>query len=87
MPHKSALRIAENKGIKSKSYANKTKLQNGVHKGDVVQSKNGDGKWFHTIIITAGKKGNWKYCGHTNNRLDYQVEKISNATAFRALEF
>lgn len=65
----------------------KQNFKMGVHKGDVVQLKNGDGKWFHTIIITAGKKGNWKYCGHTNNRLDYPVEKISNATAFRELEF
>lgn len=77
----------EKKGIKKVNYPSKAKLQNGVAVGDVVQLKNGNGKWFHTIIITGGSKGNRKYCGHSSNRLDEPVKNISGAVSYRALKF
>ncbi|MDO4384019.1 MAG: amidase domain-containing protein [Eubacteriales bacterium] len=77
----------EKKGIKKANYSSKTKLQNGVAVGDVVQLKNGNGKWFHTIIITGGSKGNRKYCGHSSNRLDEPVKNISGAVSYRVLKF
>jgi hypothetical protein len=61
-------------------------LQNAAKKGDIVQFYQ-DGDWFHSIIITSGSKGNWKYCGHSNNRKDYKVSEISGITKFRILRF
>lgn len=75
------------KGAHAEYYSNKTKLQNGVSIGNVVQLKNGDGKWFHSIIITGGEKGDRKYCGHSSNRKDEPVKNISGAVSYRALKF
>lgn len=77
----------KSKGITTKSYSSKTKLQNGAKIGEVVQLKNGDGKWFHSIIITGGNKGDRTYCGHSSNRKDYPVKKISDAVSYRGLKF
>lgn len=77
----------KNKGIKTASYSTKAKLQDGVSIGDVVQLKNGDGKWFHSIIITGGTKGSRTYCGHSYARKDEPVKNISGAVSYRALEF
>lgn len=77
----------KNKGITTASYSSKEKLQNGAAIGDVVQLKNGDGKWFHSIIITGGTKGAREYCGHSSKRLDEPVKNISGAVSYRALKF
>lgn len=77
----------KNKGIATASYSSKAKLQNGAKIGDVVQLKKGDGKWFHSIIITGGSKGARKYCGHSKDRLDEPVKNISGAVSYRALKF
>ncbi|MCB6993889.1 amidase domain-containing protein [bacterium 210820-DFI.6.37] len=77
----------KNKGITTASYSTKTKLQNGAAIGDVVQLKNGNGKWYHSIIITGGSKGNRTYSGHSNNCVNKQVSKISGAVSYRALKF
>lgn len=77
----------KNRGIKTASYSSKAKLQNGVSVGDVVQLKNGKGKWFHSIIITGGSKGARTYCGHTKNRKDEPVKNISGAVSYRSLKF
>lgn len=77
----------KNKGIKTASYSIKSKLQNDAAIGDVIQLKNGSGKWFHSIIITGGSKGARKYCGHSSNRLDEPVKNISGSVSYRALKF
>lgn len=77
----------KNKGIQTASYSSKAKLQNGASTGDIIQLKNGKGKWFHSIIITGGSKGARKYCGHSSNRLDEPVKNISGAVTYRALKF
>lgn len=77
----------KNKGIQTVSYSSKAKLQKGVVIGDVVQLKNGNGKWFHSIIITGGSKGARKYCGHSSNRLDEPVKNISGSVSYRVLQF
>lgn len=75
------------KGVVSSFYSNKDSLQNGVALGDVVQLKNGTGKWYHSIIITGGSKGARLYCGHTKNRTNYPVANISSEVSYRALKF
>lgn len=75
------------KGITTASYSTKAKLQNGAAIGDVVQLKNGDGKWYHSIIITGGTKGDRTYCAHSKNRSDESVSGISGAVSYRALKF
>lgn len=77
----------KNKNITTASYSSKAKLQNGASVGDVVQLKNGDGKYFHSIIITGGSKGNRTYCAHSHNKLDAYVKNISDVVAYRALKF
>ena len=75
------------KGVSTATYSNKTKLQNGAKVGEVVQLKNKNGKWFHSIIITGGSKGDRTYCGHTSNRKDYPIKKLSGAVSYRGLKF
>ena len=77
----------KNKGITTASYSTKTKLQNGAAIGDVVQLKNGDGKWYHSIIITGGTKGARKFSAHSTNYVDRNVSAISGAVSYRALKF
>ena len=75
------------KGETVKSYSNKSQLQNGASIGEVVQIKNGGGKWCHSIIITGGSKGARTYCGHSTNRKDEPVKNISNAVSYRGIKF
>lgn len=72
-----------NHEITAVSYSTKVKLQGGAIPGDVVQLKNGDGKWFHSIIITGGSKGARTYCVHSNNIKDAKVANISGAVSYR----
>ena len=65
----------------------KAQLQSKAQKGDIVQLKNAEGSWYHSIIITSGSKGSWKYCGHTSNRKDYPVKDITGAAQYRILRF
>lgn len=79
----------KNKGAKVISCKNRSTLQDKAKLGDVVQlsKKNSSGKnvYYHTIIITDGKKGNWKYCGRTNNVKDAPISKIASTNSFRII--
>lgn len=67
-----------------KSAARNSALQNKLRKGDILQLRNGGG-WYHSVIITGGKKGNWTYCGHTNPRHDQKVSTIRDTNAYRII--
>ena len=56
----------------------KNDLQSKAKIGDIVQLKNKDGRWYHSIIITAGKKGNYSYAGHTNDNSKTPIKDINN---------
>lgn len=77
----------KNKGISTAYYSTKKAAQNGAVIGDVVQLKNGDGRWFHSIIITGGSKGNRTFCAHSDSYKDKPVSKISGAVSYRSLKF
>ena len=57
--------------------------------GDVVQlaKKNSSGKiaYYHTIIITGGKKGDWKYSARSNSAVDASISKIAATNTFRII--
>lgn len=61
-------------------------LQNDAKIGDIVQIKNSKGNWYHSIIITGGSKGNYKYCGHTSNRENYNLSNVGDGN-FRIIRF
>lgn len=65
----------------------KSELQSKAKLGDIVQLKNSSGSWFHSIIITGGSKGAWKYCGHSDPRNDAPISGISTAVEYRILRF
>ncbi len=65
-------------GATIKYYTSKTQIQNNLKLGDVVQLYNGE-RWYHTIIITGGGKGNWKYSGNTSDRKDYPLSKVKTS--------
>ena len=46
------------------------KMQNKAVRGDVVQFYVKSKGWYHSTIVTAGKKGALKYCAHSNSRRD-----------------
>lgn len=77
----------KNNGISTAYYSTKNAAQNGAAIGDVVQLKNGDGKWYHSIIITGGSKGNRTFCAHSDPHKDKPVSGISGAVSYRSLKF
>jgi hypothetical protein len=62
-------------------------LQNTAKVGDIVQLKKSGGSWYHSIIISSGTKGNLNYCGHTSNRKNYPVSKITGSVQYRIIRF
>lgn len=75
------------RGALVESGLTKAQLQSKAKKGDIVQLRNNNGSWYHTIIITAGSKGAWKYSGHSSARLDYAISNISSSVTYRILRF
>lgn len=69
------------------TYPSLSKLQANCIPGDIVQLKKNKSGWYHSIIITGGKKGDRTFCGHTRNRLDYKLSKLDNNTSFRVIRF
>lgn len=63
------------KSSKIISCKNVDELQNRAKIGDIVQLYSGQRGWYHSIIISRGKKGDYKYAGHSNchraKTLDY----------------
>ena len=59
-------------------------LQKKAKKGDIVQLHNSK-KWHHSIIITAGKKGNWKYSAHSKQRRNEPVKNIKGEKKYRII--
>lgn len=55
------------KGATRTTYSSKASLQNNLRKGDIVQLSNGK-KWYHSIIIVDGTKGNWYYAANSNDK-------------------
>lgn len=79
----------KNKGANIISCKNRTTLQDKAKLGDVVQlaKKNSSGKtvYYHTIIITGGKKGDWKYSARSNSAVDASISKIASTNTFRII--
>ena len=79
----------KNKGANIISCKNRTTLQDKAKLGDVVQfaKKNSSGKtvYYHTIIITGGKKGDWKYSARSNSAGDASISKIASTNTFRII--
>ena len=77
---------AKNHGGSVIQCASLSVLQDKCRPGDIVQLYH-KGGWFHSIIITGGKKGDRAYCGHTSNRKDRRVLDIDGATKYRIIRF
>ena len=65
------------------------KMQNKAVRGDVVQFYVKSKGWYHSTIVTAGKKGALKYCAHSNSRRDYKYSLLTknNAEKYRIIHF
>lgn len=72
-------------GATATTYTGVAGIQNNAKKGDIVQCYNSSNGWHHSIIITSGSKGNWKYCGHSSDRKDYPVANLTKDTKFRII--
>lgn len=77
----------KNKGITTASYSSKAALKNGAGVSNIVQLKNGSGKWYHSIIITGGVGDRMTYCCHTGDVEGGLIDNISGAVSYRALKF
>ena len=53
-----------------------SKLQKNIQLGDVIQMYDKGQGWHHTMIITAGKKGDWKFCSHTTSHKDKPLSSL-----------
>lgn len=63
---------------------NKATLQAKAKRGDIVQLKT-HGAWYHSIIISKGVKGDWRYAAHTSNHMAKKVSKIGKNNSFRII--
>lgn len=75
------------KGAEVASYTNLDSLQENIQVGDIVQLRNADGSWFHSIVITGGSPGDFTYCAHTTNKLDEKVSTLGEYPRYRLIRF
>lgn len=73
----------KSKGATVKNYSTMSSLQNSAQLGDIVQLRSSKG-WYHSIIITSGSKGKWKYCANTKDRPDYPLSEAT-ASSYRII--
>ena len=52
------------------------KLQEKAKIGDIIQLHDPDKGWHHSIIISRGSKGKFKYAGHNTNHKAADLNKI-----------
>ena len=62
-------------------------VQNTARIGDIVQFRNDDGNWHHSIIITGGSKGNLLFSGHSKNRSNYPLAYAAEDNLYRIIRF
>lgn len=74
-------------GATSYTYNSLDDIQNKARIGDIVQLKNENGKWYHSIIITGGTKGNLLYSGHTNDRSNYKLFTAKGDNQYRIIRY
>ena len=60
-------------------------LQRKAKKGDVVQLRERKNGWHHSIIISRGSKGNWKYAGHSKRRRAKSLNSIKGENGYRII--
>lgn len=53
-------------------------IQDEAEIGDIVQLKYGSGRYSHSIIITGGTRGNYKYSAHSTNRRNEPISNIDD---------
>lgn len=75
----------KNHGATVISCSSVSALQSKAKLGDIVQLKDSDGDWYHSVIISRGSSGNWKYAGHTNDRKAEPLSSLAEATSFRII--
>lgn len=76
----------KNRGAKVAQFSSLASLKNNIEVGDVVQLKNEDGNWYHSVIISDYSNGEYKYCGHSYDRLNASVNNLG-AGAYRYIRF
>lgn len=65
----------------------KTTIRNQATLGDILQFKNSEGRWFHSMIVTKRDSSEIYLAGHTVPSLDKPFAKTSGGTAFRLIRF
>lgn len=75
----------KNHGATIISCSSVSALQSKAKLGDIVQLKKSGGDWYHSVIISRGSSGNWKYAGHTSDRQAEPLSTLSEASSFRII--
>ena len=65
----------------------KTTIRNQATLGDVVQFKNAEGRWFHSMIVTDRTSSEIYLAGHTSDSLDKPLADTSGGVAYRIIRF
>ncbi|MCC9625371.1 amidase domain-containing protein [Thalassospira sp. MA62] len=65
----------------------KTTIRNQATLGDILQFKNAEGRWFHSMIVTKRESKEIYLAGHTVPSLDKAFAETSGGTAFRLIRF
>lgn len=61
-------------------------LENRARIGDVVQLKNSNGRWYHSIMITGESRGELLYSGHTNDHSN-EVLRDTGERQYRIIRY
>jgi len=62
-------------------------VQNTARIGDIVQFRDNDGDWHHSIIITGGSKGNLLFSGHNNYHSNFPLANAAEENLYRIIRF
>lgn len=70
---------------KVKEYSKTQLLKEKLKLGDVIQLKGADGVWYHSIIISCKKGGEWRYAGHSDDYVDKKLSLLPGGHKTRVI--
>jgi hypothetical protein len=75
------------KYLSTTTSTSKSTIRSNAIVGDVIQFKNSEGRWYHSMIVTKKTSTDIYLSGHTNDSLDKPFSNISGNSSYRVIKF
>lgn len=75
------------KYLNTTTSSSKSTIRSNAKVGDVIQFKNSDGRWYHSMIVTKKTSSDIYLSGHSNNSLDKPFGDITKNSSYRVIKF